>query len=64
VSGDSGIDERRREWLERVVAACARAAASLESGGRDHPHHGALLADIRALQTRLTAELAEAPPPA
>jgi hypothetical protein len=53
------MDDARREWLLRLIAACRRAAAALD--GTDHPHQEMLLGDIRALERRLAAELAAAP---
>jgi hypothetical protein len=50
------VDAERREWVERVAAACERVLADLE-GGRTDAAQVALLNDVACLLARLKAEL-------
>ena len=49
------MDVQRRDWLERVIAACERVAADVPDP--NDPYLRTLLADVETLRSRLVEEL-------
>ena len=49
------MEEERRAWLDRVIAACERVAAEVPDP--NDPYLRTLLADVEALRSRLLEEL-------
>ena len=51
----AAMEEERRAWLDRVIAACERVAAEVPDP--NDPYLRTLLADVEALRSRLVEEL-------